>query len=363
MRVCHIVRQFHPSVGGLESFVADLAREQTSLGLECEILTLDRVFNADVGPLPAEDQANGVLVRRVPMLGHPRFFLPLVERKALEPYDVLHVHGIDGMFDRIARHPRRKGQALIATSHGGFFHTPWMRSAKELYFRSITRVALRHYDICLANSESDRRLLSSVTNAVSLLPNGVRPLGSFTAEGRDLLSLGRLASHKKVERLVRTLAEPTLEGVHLHVVGAEWDVKIADLLQIAADLGVVDRITFHGGLNAAALQRVARSCGVFVSASQYEGFGMSMIEAMSVGLVPVVEGNGSFKELVGKAPVGRIAHYGAPEMAARAIRAELDGLTPERRRSAINFAGGYSWRAHAERTLDHYRSALAQAAA
>ena len=31
-------------------------------------------------------------------------FAPFTEeRKALEPYDVLHVHGIDGMFDRIAR--------------------------------------------------------------------------------------------------------------------------------------------------------------------------------------------------------------------------------------------------------------------
>ncbi|MBC7768293.1 MAG: glycosyltransferase family 4 protein [Phycisphaerales bacterium] len=359
MRVCHIVRQFHPSVGGLESFVSDLAREQNMLGCECEILTLDRVFNGARAQLPVTDTSGGLRIRRVPMIGHPRFFLPLVPREVLEPYDVLHVHGIDGMFDRVARHPRRPGQALVATTHGAFFHTPWMRTAKMVYFRTVTRLAARHYDLCLANSESDRERLSAIANTVALLPNGVRPLGAFLAEGRDLLSLGRLASHKRVARLLTTLADERLADVTLHIVGAEWDMKIADLLQRANALGVADRVHFHGGLNQAGLQRVARQCSLFVSASEYEGFGMSLIEAMSVGLVPVVEANASFRELIGRSPVGRTTRFAAPGEAAGVIRAELDALSPERRQDAARYASGYSWRAHAEQTIEHYRHALA----
>lgn len=362
MRVCHIVRQFHPSVGGLESFVLDLAREQMALGCDCTVLTLNRLFNAPSVQLPAEEDLSGLRVQRVPMLGHPRFFLPVIPREKLMPFDVLHVHGIDGMFDRLARHPRRPGQALIATSHGGFFHTPWMRTAKELYFRTITRMSLKQYDLCLANSEQDKRLLQVVSDNVALLPNGVRPLGSFVADGADLLSLGRLATHKKIDRLLRLVAEAPLRDTHLHVVGAEWDVKIADLLQLASSLGVADRVTFHGGLNQAALQRVARRCGVFVSASQYEGFGMSMIEAMSVGLIPVVEGNGSFRELIGRSPVGCIAAFASPAQAAATVRRQLDSLKAEKRRAAITFAADYSWRAHAERTLEYYGEALSQSA-
>jgi len=362
MRVCHIVRQFHPSVGGLESFVTELAREQTSLGVECEILTLDRVFNADYNTLPPTDTIHGLPIRRVPMIGHPRFFLPVVRREMLEPFDVLHVHGIDGMFDRVARQRRRKGQALVATTHGAFFHTPFMRTAKQVYFHTVTRLAARQYDLCLANSEFDLRRLAMIADEVTLLPNGIRPIGDFIAEGRDLLCLGRLASHKRIDRLLTALAEPTLQDATLHVVGAAWDVRIADMLQLAAELGVADRVHFHGGLNQAALQRVARQCGLFVSASQYEGFGMALIEAMSIGLVPVVEGNGSFRELIGRAPVGQVTRFAEPALAARAIRAELDALSPERRQQAVRFAGGFSWRAHAEQTLSHYQTALAKAA-
>ncbi|HYD86083.1 MAG TPA: glycosyltransferase family 4 protein [Vitreimonas sp.] len=362
MRVCHIVRQFHPSVGGLESFVMELAREQTSLGVECEVLTLDRVFNAEYSTLAPTDTAHGLPIRRVPMIGHPRFFVPLVRRETLEPFDVLHVHGIDGMFDRVARQPRRKGQALVATTHGAFFHTPFMRTAKQVYFHTVTRLAARQYDICLANSEFDRRRLAMIADDVALLPNGIRPIGDFVAEGADLLCLGRLASHKRIDRLLTVMAEPKLADATLHVVGAPWDVRISDLLQRAAELGVADRVNFHGGLNQAALQRIARSCGLFVSASQYEGFGMALIEAMSIGLVPVVEGNGSFRELIGKSRVGQITRYAEPATAAHAIRAELDALSPERRKQAVRFAGGYSWRAHAEQTLSHYQAALAKAA-
>jgi alpha-1,3-mannosyltransferase len=360
MRVCHIVRQFHPSVGGLENFVSDLAREQTALGCACEVLTLDRVFQGGHGALRASEVISGLMVRRAPMIGHRRFFIPMITRDQLEPFDVLHVHGIDGMFDRLARHPRRPGQALVATSHGGFFHTTWMRTAKTVYFNTLTRLSAQHYDVILANSASDRERLLAITPRVALTPNGVKPLGDFVCAGRDLLCLGRLASHKHIDRLLITLAEPVLADTHLHIVGPEWDVKIPDLLRAAADLGIADRVTFHGRISRPALQRLAVRCGLFVSASRFEGFGMSMIEAMSVGLVPVVEANPSFRELLLSTDVGALTHFATPHVAAAATRRELDLLSDARRARAMRFAERFSWRAHAERTLDHYVTALRQ---
>jgi alpha-1,3-mannosyltransferase len=88
---------------------------------------------------------------------------------------------------------------------------------------------------------------------------------------------------------------------------------------------------------------------------------MSMIEAMSAGLVPVVHTNESFKELIDSSPVGTVTDFADPPAAARTIRRELDGLSPESRRAAMAFANRFAWRTHAERTVGYYQQALATA--
>lgn len=361
MRICHIVRQFHPAVGGLENFVADLARAQIAQGHSCEVLTLNRIFRSYRDKLPDKNRAHGLKVVRVPAIGGPRLFHPIIPTEKLETYDVLHVHGVDGMFDRIARHPRRKGQAVIATSHGLFFHTPWMRTAKHVYLNTFTRLAALRYDLVIANSRADEKRLRGVCRRVVRLPNGVTPLSAGMSTGRDLLYVGRLASHKRVDRLLAALSAPALSGARLHVVGPEWDVSVGYLSREAARIGIEDRVTFHGRLHQEQLETLVKSCGVFVSASQYEGFGMSMIESMSAGLVPVVQPNESFEELMRASPVGSLVDFGDPPAAARAIRGELDRLNEDTRRAAMAFANRFSWRSHAERTLGYYEQALAHA--
>lgn len=360
MRVCHLVRQYAPNVGGLESFVHMLAKSLSGLGCGCEILTLDRLFCAPKERLPSMEMIDGIKVKRVPMIGHSRFFLPLIEDEALFPYDILHVHGIDGMFDRIARRRPQPGQARIATSHGLFFHTPWMAPVKIAYLNTITRIAATAYDLLIANSASDEARLRTVSTNVVKLPNGVSPLGAFSAQGRDLLCLGRLTRHKHVDRVIAALAQPELARTRLHVVGPPSDVALLDLASAAHRLGVGDRVLLHGGVNRRQLAAIAAQCGLFVSASTYEGFGMALIEAMSVGLIPVVQANPSFAELVGAADLGCITDFAHPRMAAMAMQRELTAITPGKRSSAIAFSGRFSWRAHAEHTLDLYANAASQ---
>ena len=69
MRILHVVRQFHPAVGGLENMVLSLARAQRDAGLDVEVLTLNRRFQ-DMGTiLPAEDRVDDIPVRRIPFFG------------------------------------------------------------------------------------------------------------------------------------------------------------------------------------------------------------------------------------------------------------------------------------------------------
>jgi alpha-1,3-mannosyltransferase len=283
-------------------------------------------------------------------------FTPRLPSEALTSYDIVHVHGIDGMFDRVALEPRRPGQVVIATTHGLFFHTTWMRTAKQIYFHTVTRAAAQRYDAIIATSEADQKIMRRVRSDVVHIPNGVTPL-PCSAQGRHLLSHGRLASHKRLDLLVDALACPALGDVVLHIVGPEWDVRQSALREHATNRGVADRVCLHGAVSADRLCDIASACGAFVCASEYEGFGMALIEALSAGLTAVVAPNASFTEIVRHAPVGRLADFRDAASAAQIIRHELDGVTPATREAARVYAEQYSWRRNAARTLEVYEAA------
>ena len=354
MRVRHIVRQYEPSVGGLETFVHKLAHSLNDLGCESDVLTLNRILAGGTQRLPMRERVNGIDVERVPMVGHRRLFAPVIPASALRGYDVLHVHGIDGMFERVARQPRDRAQLRVATSHGLFFHTPWMAGVKKLYFSTITRLAASRYDCLIGNSAADEERLLTLGPPVVQIPNGVAPLGDFTAGGRDLLCLGRLSSHKRVDRLIAMMALPPLDGVTLHIVGPTWDVPIDSLRAQTQALGITERVQIHGHVAPATLAAIAARCGLIVSASEYEGFGMSLIEAMSVGLIPVVEPNLSFRQLIGNASVGALISFQNPANAAIGVAAILARIDPEMRQRARAVATVYSWARNAAATTTLY---------
>lgn len=360
IRVCHVVRQYAPCVGGLETFVANLARSLTAEGCASQVLTLDRCFTQPDLRLQARDCIDGVEVIRAPMIGHRRFFVPIIPREALSAYDVIHVHGIDGMFERVAREPPRRAQARIATSHGAFFHTSWMRTLKQVYFGSATRLAASAYDMLIGNSSADTALLRRLGREVHTIPNGVNALGGERARGRALLYIGRLSSHKHVDRLIDLLAAPALADAVLHIIGPDWDVTRSSLETHALSRRVQDRVRLHGHVSDARMAEIAADCGVFVSASTYEGFGMSLIEAMSIGLTPVVAPNDSFTELLAAAKIGRTADFSDPIGAAAIVAAERAAISESRRDAAIAFARRFSWQEHAAKTADLYRQVLAR---
>jgi alpha-1,3-mannosyltransferase len=172
---------------------------------------------------------------------------------------------------------------------------------------------------------------------------------------------GRLAAHKGIENLIKTyaaLVKKTGTPARLHIIGPEWDVKISDLKNLAQSLGTKDRVILHGALSDTDLQQVARQCGFYTSGSTFEGFGMSMLETMAVGMIPLVYPNESFKELVGKAGVGACIDYQDADLAADQIIAAQEKVTPHDRIKAQQFAALYSWDKLTEATLETYKEIL-----
>ena len=73
-RIVHVVRQFSPSIGGLEDCVLNLCRAQKyDLGLMPRVVTLNRLFQRPDETLPQTDEVGGVPVLRLPWSGSSRY--------------------------------------------------------------------------------------------------------------------------------------------------------------------------------------------------------------------------------------------------------------------------------------------------
>jgi len=358
MNILHVVRQFHPAVGGLESYVQNMALQQQKLGHKCAVLTLNKVFHGQEGVLPRRDIVDGLAIHRVPFVGRPRFFLPLVPRSYLKEYDVIHVHNTDGFFDFFSLMAGKKRKSIFATTHGGFFHTRNLALIKKFYFRLITRTLGKRYSALVAISQNDYNVFSGVNDNLILKPNAIVPPGDFVANGPDFVYLGRLAPHKNVAAIVRTFARIKNDSgctAKLHIIGPEWGVKRKDLRSLAQALGVDSDIVFHGFISPERMKEVLRNCGWFLSASSFEGFGMSMLEGMAVGLIPFVQPNESFRELIAQGKVGACVDFMSPDRAAREIQRHMKLVGESDRENARKFALQFSWERLAQDTIEIYR--------
>lgn len=360
LSVLHVVRQFLPNRGGLEDFVANLAREQVRLGHDVRVLTLDRLFAEPGLRLPAAERIDGIAVERLPFRGSSRYPVAPGFLGRLTGADIVHVHAIDFFFDALALTKPLHRRPLVATTHGGFFHTRAHARVKRLWFRGPTRLSARAYGAVVGCSDSDARQFGEIVpRGVAVIENGV-DLRKFAgaaspAPCRTLLTLGRFSHNKRLDRLIALMRALRAEepGWQLRIVGVPSDLSVADLEARIAEAGVSEAVSVHAGLDVAGVRTLIGGASLFVSASEYEGFGIALIEAMSAGLVPVVHPNASFTDLAARHPGIALCDFADPAAAARAVREAHARLAALGRPPAEDL-GRYDWAGVAARYGEVY---------
>ena len=83
-----------------------------------------------------------------------------------------------------------------------------------------------------------------------------------------------------------------------------------------AELGLNGRVRFHGAVSGEELYRLLERAHLFVSASSYEGFGLSTIEAMSSATTVVVTAVGAHPDVVRNGVTGWLIDQDAIGLAA-----------------------------------------------
>ena len=335
LKVLHVVRQFHPNRGGLEDFVANLGRAQVRSGCEVRILTCDRIFSNPGQLLAAEADFDGMRIRRLPYYGSSKYPLVPSLLSHLGDADIVHVHAIDFFFDALALTWPLHRKPLVATTHGGFFHTADRKRLKQLWFRGPTRLSSRAYGAIIGCSDNDARQFSQIAaDRVTTIENGVdleKFAGSASSSlAKSMVTVGRFSKNKRLDRLIEMAAQLKQQDPawQLHIAGIASDWSPADLQGMIDAAGVTSNVTVHANLTDSELRALFARASFFVSASEYEGFGIALIEAMSAGLRCVVHPNASFEALASRHQAIRLADFSKPADVCRILQAAYaDGAT------------------------------------
>lgn len=227
------------------------------------------------------------------------------EQCRAEDREVLfHIHeGKSELFFHLATGFRYRKQTVF-TVHSDYtryaFHNRLFCVLASLLSREVVCVSRTSYGAYPA------RLKRLLKDRVTWIENGVdcdridcadggnrAPSGAFR-----MICVARLIPSKKQALLLRAMKENP--GCELTLVGTGGEEE--SLRTLAGQLGIADRVRFTGGIPRDEVFRLMKQHDLYVTASEYEGLPVSVLEAMRCGLPCAVSDIRSHREIREQCP-------------------------------------------------------------
>ena len=263
--------------------------------------------------------------------------------------------------------PLRMSVPFAVTIHDVSFaaHPEWFRRREGFRRRVLTRQTARQASVIFTDSEFSRseieRLMGVDGRQIRVIPPGVRPLRPAAARpptgqtgGRLVLFVGSIFNRRRLPDLIAAFARVAAEvaDARLAIVGDDRTWPPVDLRAVAAAHAVADRVRFANYVSDQELAELYGTASAFAFLSEYEGFGLTPLEALSAGVPVVVLDTPVAREVYGPA-----AHYvAAGDIAGTA--AALRRLLVDRGSAGTILSEApavlarYSWERAADRTLE-----------
>ncbi|HTT16122.1 MAG TPA: glycosyltransferase family 4 protein [Thermoplasmata archaeon] len=275
--------------------------------------------------------------------------------------DVVHVHDWFGTVGAAAL-ARRLGRPLVMTVHS----TEYDRSLGHPWDHILAReqAGLDAATVVIAVSRHLRQQLIDRYHAdparVRVIYNAVRPsarLERIDPTKRIVLYVGRLAAMKGVDTFLRAAARAGSAVPDVLFVVAGEGPEYPRLVQLAAHLGIGDRVMFLGKVSDEEREILLAGSSVFVLPSVVEPFGIAALEAMAAGVPTIVSRTSGVAEI--SRGTFRVDFWDVDEFASRIVEL-LEYPTLNR---AMGDEGRWEalregWPERARETVEAYRSAI-----
>jgi glycosyltransferase involved in cell wall biosynthesis len=218
--------------------------------------------------------------------------------------DIVHVHsGAAGFMVRLAV---KNKVPTIFTAHGWSFTegVPFLRrviakiSEKYIarYTSKIICVSHNDYNLALRSKIIAPHKLFQIYNSVPL-PLHTQP--KQEKETTTIFFIGRLAPPKDLHILFEAFARlpmTTQEKANIQIVGD--GVLFDDFQKTSQSLGIEERVFWFGRQNYESSRIFFEKADIFVLPTHWEGFPMTIVEAMSYGLPVIASNVGGISEIV-----------------------------------------------------------------
>ena len=281
MKILHIITSLE--LGGAEKLLLDLIPAQKKQGMEVELLVLDtknekfleeyKKRGVKIYTLKANDKFS---------LRNPFEISKIVKENKI---DIVHAHLVHAqIWTSVAKYLNKK-VVYITTEHS----THNRRREKWIY-KILDKFIYSSYDKVIAISEATARELMKWVGLnikkIEIIPNGVS-LRAFMGKpkerkGNNLIMVSRFHSSKDHLTVVRAM-EKLPKNYTLTFVG-EGETQEAVKREVLM-LNLNDRVQFLGYSNS--IPALLKRSDIAIQSSNFEGFGLSALEAMAAG-TPIV---------------------------------------------------------------------------
>lgn len=259
---------------------------------------------------------------------------------------------------------------LVVAIHDASFaaHPEWFPAREGLRRRVLTRRAAAHARAVTTLSEFSRRELIELLHVpearIHVIRPGVAahdaaPRGSGPAEAR-VLYVGSIFNRRHVPDLIRAFGQlaRTHRDVSLDLVGDDRSHPREDIAATIARQRAGGRIRWHHYVPDAELNQLYRGARAFAFLSEYEGLGLTPLEALAAGVPPVLLDTPIARESCGEAAL-YVPRGDVPAVAGALERLLFDDGTRRRLLDAAPATlARYDWGRAAGETLAVIEGAL-----
>ena len=369
MKILQGCVRYPPAPGGAETVVKAYSEGLRDLGHDVEVITTDLYTETPFVKKEMPSEVNGINVTRhkaYTVSGEAHYVLApgMVQSFLSKKADIIHTHSY-GYFQNHAGWIRERFQSTpwVITPH---FHPSWSmwggakrKTLREFYDTVIGKGTMESADLITCVSKHERDMLVSEIGIsednIKIIYNGINwndwqilpDKNIFRKQYPDIsdkfvLFAGRLATNKGLSDLISAMDLVNQKSVDLVITGADMGLG-KQLEKEASEKGV--RMHRLGHIDDETYRSVLAAAEMLVLPSEYEAFGIVLLEAAAAETAVIGTNVGGIPEAMSPGNNGLIVEYNDVDNLSKSIATLLDDakLCNEMGKAGRVWAKNFSW--------------------
>ena len=384
MKILQGCVRYPPAPGGAETVVKAYSEGLRDLGHDVEVITTDLYTETPFVKKEMPSEVNGINVTRhkaYTVSGEAHYVLApgMVQSFLSKKADIIHTHSY-GYFQNHAGWIRERflSTPWVITPH---FHPSWSmwggakrKTLREFYDTVIGKGTMESADLITCVSKHERDMLVSEIGIsednIKIIYNGINwndwqilpDKNIFRKQYPDIsdkfvLFAGRLATNKGLSDLISAMDLVNQKSVDLVITGADMGLG-KQLEKEALEKGV--RMHRLGHIDDETYRSVLAAAEMLVLPSEYEAFGIVLLEAAAAETAVIGTNVGGIPEAMSPGNNGLIVEYNDVDNLSKSIATLLDDakLCKEMGKAGRVWAKNFSWDSILKELEQEYRSII-----